>query len=373
MLKSKIITRYLVKHLLYRFFIITFGILLLVYIITFVEMMRKIDNNDTLNIFDIAYLSFSQLPPVIDKIFPFLILLSSLWSIFTLLKTSELTILKASSISLWRISCLYFFTTFILTITYIFTIMPFLAHLHHNYRLWEKNQMGIIYDIHKKNTSNNNQIIFLSAEQFDTKHQTLSNIHITVLDNNHLLEKIYYAENALYRKTDKMIVFNTIKLLKTNTPILESEMEIKNFTLKFNLNSIQSVNDGKQEITSLYAYPSLIATQKEQKLSANNLYILFYSLLILPLTCGIYAFLGVVAVPALYRGIKGIKNILIALLAGLLFYMLDSWVIVVAGNGTLPVLIALLTVKIPVILLCIMIIFNKEYGFMPKNPKKITL
>jgi lipopolysaccharide export system permease protein len=353
-----------VRHLIVRFFILTLGILSLVYLITFVEMMRK-TNNTHMSLVDMLYFSFSQLPPVIDKIFPFLILLSSLWSIFSLLKTSELIILKASSVSLWTIARIYYVASFALAMMYVFAIMPLLADLHHDYRDWENNQIRILRNIHKKILTPDDQIIFLNAETFDIPHHTLSNVSLSFLDNDYLLQKIYYAPSGLYNETNKTIFFDKIILLKTNTIVLEAEKTITDFNFTVNLGDAQ-YDTLKQEITSIYEYPLLITSQKEQKLSVSSLYILFYSLLILPLTCGIYSFIGIASVPTLYRGFKNIKNIMVALFGGLLFYILDSWIMVIAGNGVLPLLMAIITIKIPIILFCVVIIFNKEYGFTHK-------
>lgn len=362
MFKPTIITRYLVKHLAFRFLILTGGILSLVYLITFVEMMRKINDDMPIPFLDMLYLSFSQLPPVIDKIFPFLILLSSLWSIFSLLKTSELIILKASAISLWHIARTYFGASFVCAIVYVFAIMPILADLHHNYRSWENNQMRISRNINKKMIMTDNHIVFLNIDQFDTLNNTLKDVHITFLDKNHVLQKVYYAPLGMYNQDSKMIVFDTITMIQTNTVILEPEQIISNFSFGVSLADTDT-NTNKQEITGIYDYSLLIANQKQQKLSTRSLLIIFYNLLFLPLTCGIYSFIGIVSVPHLYRGLKNIKNIMVALSGGLLFYILDNWIMVIAGNDILPLLMALITIKMPVILFCVVIIFNKEYGF----------
>lgn len=366
-LKFKILTRYLVRHFLYRFFILSLGILSLVFLITFVEMMRKIDDNSSLSLGQTLFLSFSQLPPVIDKIFPFLILLSSLWSIFSLLKTSELIILKVSSFSLQTIASIYFFTSFILAIIYIFVLMPVLAEMHHEYRHWENSQNHIIQNIHKKIITSENKTVFFTAQELNLDNHYLKNIHINFLDNDGLVEKTAYASKGYYNENQKTILFETINFLQSDTAMIKPESKIDNYLFTINLNTMKIYDNSKQIITSIYEYPFLITTQKEQKLSTNNLYVLFYSLLVLPLTCGIYSFISIVSVPSLYRGFKTTKNIMSALLSGLLFYIIDNWIMAVAGNGILPLLMALLTIKIPVILFCIIIIFNKEYAFIPQK------
>ena len=370
-----IITRYLVKHFFYRFLILSSGILSLVYIITFAEMMRKIDTHNKIDFGDIVYLSFAQLPPIIDKIFPFLILLSSLWSIFNLLKTSELIILKVSSISLWRVGWTYCLTAIILAMIYVFLIMPALAFMHHHYRVWESSQTQTIQSINKKivfqsSVNNTKQVVFLTAQEMNTRNNILKNVYVTFVDNQHLLNKIYFAPQAFYDAVKKVIVFDALTAFRTNTVTIEQEKTMYNFTLRVNLDNIYSLDSTKKSLTSVYEYRTLIKSQKEQKLSVNNISVLFYSLLFLPLTCGIYSFISVASVPNLYRGLKNTHNIVIALSGGLLFYTLDNAIIAISGNGMLPLIIAVFTVKIPVILLCIITIFNKEYGFGQKKSSK---
>lgn len=363
--RIKIINTYIAKHFLYRFLILTTVLLSLVYVITFSEMLRKIDDDTTLSIGDIFYLSFSQLPPIIDKIFPFLILLSSLWSVFGLLKTSELVILKVSSVSLWRISKIYFSVAFILSIIYVLMIMPLLAYMHNDYRKWENSHYQTVKNIRKKIILPNSQeVIFFTAEEMNIHNNKIKNIHIVFMNKEHLLEKIYFSEQAFYERKSKLVVFDTLKIFKTDNLTIDQKQVISNFNLPINFNSTHILNSDKQSIVSIYLYPDLIASQKEQKLSTKNMYVLFYSLLFLPLTCGIYSFISVASVPHLSRSFKTIRNIIIALSAGLLFYILDNWIMVIASNGTLPLFIAILTFKIPVILLCIWTIFNKEYGFV---------
>jgi lipopolysaccharide export LptBFGC system permease protein LptF len=361
------ITLYLIKHFLTRLTILTSGIISLVFLITFIELIRKVDDRESIDTIKMLYLTLSQLGPVIDKILPFLILLSTLWSVFNLLKTAELIILKTSSLSVWRLSSIYCVTAFFITTLYIFTIMPFLATMHQDYRAWENDRVQIYKDIHKKVKTPNNQTVFFKADSYDMHTNHIHNIYITYLDEVGLLEKTYYAKQGIYNPNEKNIAFDTLSLLEANKVIMQKALIINDFKFAIDFSNIKRTSNKKKIMSHIYEYPILIKNQRQQNLSIKNLQNLFYSLLTLPIICAIYSFIAITALPSLYRGLQGTKNMLLALLGGLIFYVLDSWIIVVASTNSLPLVLALFTVKISVILLCIVIIFNKEYGFSRKK------
>lgn len=360
-LNLKIINIYIAKHFLYRFFTLTIGILLLIFVITFAEMLRKVDEHTHETFFDIIYLSLSQIPPIIDKIFPFLILLSSLWSVLGLVKTSELVIVKTAGISLWAISKIYFYTACIVSLIYVFVLMPFFAMMHHDYRQWENNRVDAAYHIHKKIIlKDTGQVAFLTASRLVLSNNTLENVYVTLLNSQGLSETVYYSPQAIYEQTTQIIHLMEHDIFNADSQKL-SVTHRDNFDIKVNLDSLSVP---KQSLSAVYDYPNLIKANHEQKLSVNTLVVLFYSLLILPLTCGIYSFISMAFVPNLAREAhKVIGVVAMTLLLGVVFYILDNWIMTVSGNGKLPVLLGIITFKIVIFFMCVIMILNKEYGF----------
>jgi|GEM_PF-5488962 len=364
----KKITLYLMDHYVKRLFILTMGILSLVYLITFVELIRKVDSRETASLMKMLYLTAAQLGPVIDKVLPFLILLASLWSLFSLLKTSELIILKTASVSLWRIGLVYVGVSVCVVSVYIAIIMPFLASMHQEYRFWERNRVQIYQDIYQKVQSDDKHNIFLKAQSYDGLTHGLEKVYVTILEGDHLIKAIYFARKGHYDPEAKKIIFPQILALKTDNAFIEAPSKVTDFNLPIDLSFIKRAYSSKKIMTHIYEYKNLIENQKKQKLSFINLQNLFYALLTLPISCGLYSFIAVTALPNLYRGLQGTKNMLGAIIGGLAFYIADNWIMAIAPSNNIPTIIALFAVKISVLMLCIVIIFNKEYGF--RNHKK---
>jgi lipopolysaccharide export LptBFGC system permease protein LptF len=289
--------------------------------------------------------------------------LATLWSIFSLLKTSEIIILKTSSFSLWRLNVLYCSISVIVVTIYVMFIMPFLANMHSEYRAWEGNRAQIYENIHKKIILNNSDIAFVTIKKYDIFTHKVYESYISVTEESGLLKSVYYAAQGQYDTSQKHIQFDTIQLLKTNEKNITFPNNVTKFLLPIDLNNINRILSDKKTMIHLYEYPVLIYNQKQQNLSYRNLQISFFSLLALPLTCAIYCFIAIASLPSLYRGLQGTKNIMIALLSSLIFYLLDNWITIIAITNDLPILISIFAVKIAVILLCIVTIFNKEYGF----------
>lgn len=363
-----LINRYVMRHFISKFLVMTLGLLGLIYLITFVEMLRKLSDSEQGDILQTLYLSFAQLPPVIDKVFPFFILLSVLWSIFSLLKTSELTIIKASSMSLWHISFIYCASAFTISVIYVFGLMPYLTQMYQEFKEWEDNRSLMVYNIYKKiHESESTNTVFLKADAFNPENNHLENVSIFFLDADFLVEKIYHAQQAYYKPTEKKIYFKALKNIKTAQEKLDPIQTIQDYQLSVNLEDVQQNYKPRNILYHVYEYPKLIKNQKEQDLSTTQMEIAYYSLFTLPFSSALYALIALVATPALYRGLKGSRYVILAIAGGILFYICDGSFILLASSQSLPISVILGTTKLLALLICIVIMFNKEYGLKKKN------
>lgn len=102
MISFGIITRYISK----RFFlaiILTFCLLLLlIFLIDFVEILRKSTKYGASSFFSLVLLSLLRLPSFAEVSLPFAVLAGSITSFLMLSRSSELTVIRASGVSVWQ-------------------------------------------------------------------------------------------------------------------------------------------------------------------------------------------------------------------------------------------------------------------------------
>lgn len=145
---SSRISNYLTRDLLFRIGIVFFVIGCLIFLFTFIELLRRTSRLEDITTFEIMIVSFLQIPVYFMRVAPFVVLIASLWSVIHLTRTFELVVMRSSGVSAWRLLRGYSIAGGFLGFVMIFGLTPISAYCLKEYTYWEaeklENEMSVL-------------------------------------------------------------------------------------------------------------------------------------------------------------------------------------------------------------------------------------
>ena len=122
----------------------------LIYLITFVEILRKTAGDD----FSMAVkvmMTAKQIPFVMEQILPLLMLITAIWTVISLSYKSELVVAKAAGMSQWRIITNFSCISLFIGLLTVFIVNPFSTKWIKEYYEWNATRkLKVIYGFTEK-------------------------------------------------------------------------------------------------------------------------------------------------------------------------------------------------------------------------------
>ena len=272
--------KYIILNFIQKIFLITFVFFLLVLFLNLFEEINFFkDKSD-----DLYYpllLNFLNAPTILNKVFPFIFLISTQFFIISLIEKNELMILKNFGIDNLRIISLIASISFVVSLFLILFFYNFSAQLKHIYLdikndfATDNKYLAVITEngIWIKDEINNN-INIINASSI--KGENLNKVVITEFDRNfNPLKYIYSQEILIKDKTwnikKGIIIENNIRKVEENIQFQSNFNSEKINTLFSNLNSLTlwelyklrkdyisvgySINDINLHLQKIYSFP----------------------------------------------------------------------------------------------------------------------
>ena len=272
--------KYIILNFIQKIFLITFVFFLLVLLLNLFEEINFFkDKSD-----DLYYpiiLNFLNAPTILNKVFPFIFLISTQFFIISLIEKNELMILKNFGIDNLRIISLIASISFVVSLFLILFFYNFSAQLKHIYLdikndfATDNKYLAVITEngIWIKDEINNN-INIINASSI--KGENLNKVVITEFDRNfNPLKYIYSQEILIKDKTwnikKGIIIENNIRKVEENIQFQSNFNSEKINTLFSNLNSLTlwelfklrkdyisvgySINEIDLHLQKIYSFP----------------------------------------------------------------------------------------------------------------------
>ena len=203
------------KYLIWSFFKKILSVLFVFIIIFLVvdlieDVDRMLDYNLTFNQFSFIY--FYSIPHYMNIAFPMAILIATVMTFTLMQKNNEITALKASGVSIYRLTIPFFIIGILLTITMFYfenivvtksnTLKSDLEKKYYNKNQKNNINKNIIFQIDKNRT--------IIIDKFNFRNKTANNVSIQEFEDNVLKTRIdtdnliwnndkWIAKNAIYR------------------------------------------------------------------------------------------------------------------------------------------------------------------------------
>ena len=195
----KKLDRYLLRHFLVTLGVVTVSMVLMIIVINMVEELRDfIDNNVPIGTVLEYYLYYAGL--AVKMFFPFFVLLATLFSVSMLARRNELLAMKASGVSLYRVTAPIFFTAILLAA----------GHFYYNEYIYPKfNERRLqikVYDIERKSKEVHARVRVLrqispgnyyEIQQFNTERQEGVNFKLYSTEDNKL-QRVVTSKRVVY-------------------------------------------------------------------------------------------------------------------------------------------------------------------------------
>ncbi len=358
---------YIIKKFLTTFAIVLISVMLLIAMINIFELLNKIAGKD-ISFGEIVMLDILQVPSFIEDISVFLIMLSSMITLFSLSVRSEITVMRASGLSFWQILMPIAIGAFVLGLFFVLAFNPLsiaaakkLNSMEQRLISEEANLLSPINGIWLKqeNVLNGKEDVIIRAHKIYRKNLKMVDVNLWFFDEN---QKFYRKVDAKYMMFQEGIwyledvVINDDQNINEFRDKLEVPTNLKpEFITKKILNNFENVR-----LFSIYDLPSLINDLKGSGFSPRKFVVYYHSLLSKPF---LFVAMSLMAAFFAINNSRSRHNIMIfvsGIALGLVFYVVLIIVNALGSSGMIPTFLTTWMMVVILMAISVLLIFRKE-------------
>ncbi len=359
---------YIAKKFLTNFILVSTSVALLIAMISVFELLDRVAGK-SISFWQIILLDVLQVPSFIEDIASFLIMISSMITLFSLSIRSEITVMRASGLSFWQILLPIAVTAFLLGLFFTFIFNPLsisaskkLNNIEKEFIEQKKTDLlapknGIW--LKQENILNSGEDIIIRADKVYRDDLKMVNVNLWFFNEHHKFYKRIDAQNMFldqgYWYLRQAIIndgqnFNKpVKNLKIATS-LRAE-----FITKKILNNFENVR-----LFSVYDLPILIDDLKGSGFSPRKFVVYYNALLIKPF---LFTAMALMAVFFAINNVRNKNNIMFfvcGIAVGLTLYIGFVIINALGSSGLIPTFLATWVMVLILTTISILLIFKKE-------------
>lgn len=369
MSRSRKVFWYINKHFLKYFGLVAIGIILLALILNLFDVIDKAKSLPEISWKTILKMAFLQVPPFLEKISIFLILLSSMITLFNLSSRSEITIMRSSGMSLWQIIMPIIISSFIIGFIFItaWNLLSIYSAKEYNNleKIYIKKDQDDLLEpkggiwLKQQNITKTDERIIIRAKKIYKNSIELYEANFWLLGNQgefykKIDTKIASLKNGYWELTGVTINDDDIVNKQLDQITIATNLD-KEFIVKKIINNFED-----PDLFSIFELPKLISDLEESGFLSKKFQVYFYSLLNKPIL-----FTSMVMLAAFFsinnsRNKNNIIFLVFAIMIGLLIYISLSIIAAFGGSGAIPTWISTWLVSAILLAVTVLMIFKKE-------------
>lgn len=359
---------YIAKNFLTKFFLVAIAIAILAFVINLFDILDKAKTNHVpwLQIIELTLL---QVPSFIEDVSVFLVILSTMITLFVFSIKSEVTIMKSAGLSFWNILLPIILTAFMVGVFFITVFNPvsILASKKFNQleqQLIEKEEVNLLAPtngiwLKQENINTPREEIVIRADKIYRKDLCLLNVSLWFFDKNQQFYKKIDAKSMLLSDNKwqlQDVVINDEVNINQPKKTLEIPTNLKSeFIAKKILNNFED-----EKLFSIYDLPGLISDLKASGFSPRKFVVYYNSLLNKP-----FLFVAMVLIAGFFavNNVRNRNNVILfvmGIMSGLILYTGLIIVNAFGASGLIPTFLATWTISIILLSLSVLLIFRKE-------------
>lgn len=380
---------YLAKRYVFNLLILLVALLSIIYLFDVVELIRRASKNSEVPMGLIIQMGLLKLPDVGQKLFPFAVLFSAMFTFWQLTRKYELIVVRASGFSVWQFLMPITAVGILFGALQMAVINPVSAIFIGKYEQMErvhlkrkKNEIAVfeaglwlkqnilIDDIGQngeKLIQNNAEdftegYVILHAQKLQQKNWVLQNVTVMYFqDGNHFLQRVD-AQNATLKPGFWQLNNVTIHKNIKNAGMAMPE-RLKTFTVPTSLTQREIEESfSSPESMSFWKLPAYIKTLEQTGFDATRLKVYYQSLLSQPLMfCAMILLAACVSMrPPRARGTFIMVGT--GVMIGFIIFFISSFLQAMGSSQQIPVLMAAWAPALISFLLGLSVMMNIEDG-----------
>lgn len=311
-----------------RSYVMVQGILLSVYsLFNVLELLRRAGKRPEVGLDIVFSMAFYKLPEAIEMTLPFAVLLAAMACLFSLSKRHELTVLRASGLSVWQLTRPLMAVACGIGLLFITVLHPIGAAFTHRFQTLETQYLGRTAKIITiteqglwlREVLPDNADVILFANKIDLKDWSLHNVMALFFNAQGEFEKRMDVDRAELQ-ANQWQFFDTAK---TTLPTNLTRDDI-----------VQSFSD--PDTISFWKLPRFIHTLKDTGLETTAIVMYFQSLLVLPLFLPAMILLAATVSMRPPRFQSGLLLVLMGMGSGFAIFFLSNFLKALGSTHQLP-------------------------------------
>lgn len=355
---------YLGKQFLKNTGVILGVIMALIFLIDFIELLRRGSNKDGVSVFIILQMVLLRVPYLMQKLLPFIALFGGMLTFFKLSKSSELTVIRAAGVSVWQFLSPSMFIAFSIGMLTLMVINPISAAMQAQQDLMEAKYFDKRSSFLKISPSDlwlrqvdENGLSVIHARGALNQGIDLTDVIILEFDTNDVFIGRIDASRALlhpgYWELENVVVTGPNK-----PAVLHERLDMKT---SLTVHQIQE-SFAAPKTLSFWDLPEFIETLELAGFSGDRHRLHWYSLMAGPILM-----LAMVLVAATFslRSLRhGHTTLLVigGITSGFIFYFLTDIIYALGLSGSLPIPMAAWIPAIAITLFGLAMMFHLEDG-----------
>ncbi|MDX9689710.1 MAG: LptF/LptG family permease [Proteobacteria bacterium] len=341
MIKGWTLSAYLGKQYFFWFLVFFFGLTGIIYLFEVAELMRRSADLTATTFPVVLRMGAYKLPDTIEKILPFVVLFSGMFSFWRLTRSQELIVARAAGISAWQFLAPALLVTLLFGGFNIMFINPIGTNMITRYEEMEAKYLKNAPALELTGAGlwlrqeKGNERYLLHADQVDLNPLTLHPLILFIYDREGEYRGRIDAPAATLQG-HTWVITNAWYNAKGELPVFKERFELET---SVTLEKIQESMAAPNTI-SLWKLPSFIRVLKSIGLPATRHELQLQTLLAEPiLLCAMIFFAAAFSLRLNRRG--GILNAMMSgILVGSLVFSCNNVVMALGSNQTLPVFLA---------------------------------
>ncbi len=355
---------YLGKQFLKNVGIILAIIISIIFLIDFIEMLRRGSGKDNVTFLIILQMVLLRLPDLTQKLLPFIALFGGMLTFFRLSRTSELTVIRAAGVSVWQFLGPSLLIAFLSGVFVLTVVNPMAATMSAHFTQMEakffKKRTNLLMVSSKDlwlRQVDDEGLSVIHARGILNQGIDLTDVIIFQYDNQEQFTGRIEADRARLRKGYWDL--DGVLMTSPDQPgIVQKQLKLQT---SLTLNQIQE-SFASPKTLSFWELPEFIETLESAGFSALSHRLYWHSLFAGPvLLLAMVLVAATFSLRATRRGRTGLL-VMAGITTGFVFYFFSDIILALGMSGGLPIQLAAWTPAISITLFGLSMMFHLEDG-----------
>ena len=363
---NSILGSYLIKQSVISFLGVLGVVCAIIMMFDTIEILRKTSGRHEVSVFFLVQYVIAKLPETVDKIIPFIVMISTMISFWKISKSNEFVIIRAAGVSIWGVLTPVLLSVFMIGVFWIMMVNPFSAKMCElrktlSYRLSTNNPNAFLFSnkgLWIREGKDENIIAIINAERLNLKDDVLWLHDVSIIEIDDRTQVKKRIEGFVGTLEEGNLNLRDVRIYKAG-----QKAEILNSIVYPTEMNIQRIKDNfvDPEAISFWNLPDTIRFYEMSGFSVLRYEMRYLSLIALPfLLMAMVLVAGIFSLKASQRQGGVLWMIVFGIATGFTVYFSSQVVAAFGINSYIPVWFAVWVPAIIVASISISVYLHKE-------------